>query len=386
MHPWQLFIASSGKGHRYAKAIKSVIDQQFKAQVCFLWNLGAFETGSSFLDSLERLPSKYNCGLAVFTADDRLGDLLMAPRDNVVLEFGLFLGAFGRERSFLLIEDRNDLKIPSDYTGIAQSRFYTVGEKGSMEEHRNAVLDACTDVVERLNSQPLHHRAEPLERIESNWRQRHAGKEFQLFSLYGLCDQQEDSAVDSNEEHVYYLWADPGVGSWIRARIVGDDVSDPEYGTVFQVEFQNQLGGFPGNVAIRLRKRSVPSALPNRFQRLRFYARIPSNSEALAPVAGENVYIGIRVVDALTTHWEYCRVPHQYILMQVAGERWQEFKIPLQDAAHWSVFPADGNYRYHDHEPDFSQILAVVFEMGSKGKGRPGPGAGVVQLKGFRLE
>ena len=102
MHNWQMFIASSTKGHRYAQAIKSVIDAQFKAQVCFLWSLGAFEAGRSFLDSLERLSSKYNCGLAVLTADDQLGDL-MAPRDNVVLEFGLFLGAFGRDRSFLLL-------------------------------------------------------------------------------------------------------------------------------------------------------------------------------------------------------------------------------------------------------------------------------------------
>ena len=114
MHHWKMFIASSSKGLRYAEAIKSVIEAHFKPQVCHLWNQRTFPPGSSFLESLEQIRSKYNCGLAVFTADDQLGDLF-APRDNVVLEFGLFLGAFGRERSFLLVEGRKDLKIPSDY-------------------------------------------------------------------------------------------------------------------------------------------------------------------------------------------------------------------------------------------------------------------------------
>src|SRR5215470_10067821 len=106
MEPWRIFIASSSGGYRYAEAIKSVVDDKLNEQVCFLWRLGAFEPGESFLESLELLPRRYNCGLAVFTADDHIGQLSMAPRDNVVLEFGLFLGAFGRKRTFLLVEDR----------------------------------------------------------------------------------------------------------------------------------------------------------------------------------------------------------------------------------------------------------------------------------------
>jgi predicted nucleotide-binding protein len=108
MNEWRMFIASSVKGHRYAEAIKSVIDAKFGRVVCSLWDLGAFEAGRSFLDSLERLPTKYNCGLAVFTADDPLSNLTMAPRDNVVLEFGLFLGVFGRDRSCVVVVKRDD--------------------------------------------------------------------------------------------------------------------------------------------------------------------------------------------------------------------------------------------------------------------------------------
>jgi hypothetical protein len=248
------------------------------------------------------------------------------------------------------------------------------------------VNSACANVVEHLKSQPVHHRAEILERLEKNWRRgKYGGEEFQLFTFYGLSDR--GAAVHRKAEHVYFLWADAGVGSWIRAHIVDSDGSgDAEQGPVWRVEFQNQPKGFPCNVALRPRKRAVLSAAPKRFRQLRFCARIPSNFRDLVPGAGADVHIGIRVVDALTTHWEYCHVAHEYILTKISGEGWQQFQIPLHDSKLWSVFEADGNCRYYDDQPDFSQILAVVVELGSEMEGRPGPGGGVVELRAFELE
>ncbi len=387
MANWRMFIASSGKGLRYAQAIKAVIDDRFKAPVCFLWNQGAFETGRSFLDSLEQLPIKYNCGLAVFTGDDQLGDLL-APRDNVVLELGLFLGVFQRARSFVLVEDLEKLKVPSDYQGITVKRFYSLPAGASIEELHGAVQAACDDVIEHLNRLPSPGtHPEALERIEKNWRLRFPGKDFKLFSFCGLSDPHPDPLEGSGEEEVYYLWADAGAGSSIRAQVLDPDLppgAKPEH--ILQVEFDNHSDGFPGNVAIRFRRRHVVSAAPNRFERLRFLARVPSGGTP-ALDAGTSVSMGIRIIDALTTHWEYCRVPHEYILMRVnAGEDWREFTIPLNDTTRWCVFASDGNYLYHDEGPDFSQIMAVVIEVGCKGKGRPGSGSGVLQLKDFTLE
>ena len=388
MNEWRMFIASSVKGHRYAEAIKSVIDAKFGRVVCSLWDLGAFEAGRSFLDSLERLPTKYNCGLAVFTADDPLSNLTMAPRDNVVLEFGLFLGVFGRDRSFLLVENRDDLKIPSDYKGITQNRFYPVADAGSSEDLSNAVSAACVNVVEHLKRQEEKPRAEALERIERHWRERYPGKPFQMFSFLGLTEIAEDEGEECNEECVYYLWADAGAGSWVRARIepagkAGESDADEK----LRVEYENKAGGFPGNVAIRLNRRCVRSASPKRFTRLRFEARIPADAGQGLAGAADEAYLGLRVVDALTTHWVYCRVPHEYSLLHViGGGEWREFEVALNGACRWSVFQADGNCLYHDDAPDFSQVLGVVVEVGAKGKGRSGAGVGVVQLKNFQLE
>jgi hypothetical protein len=64
----------------------------------------------------------------------------------------------------------------------------------------------------------------------------------------------------------------------------------------------------------------------------------------------------------------------------------ESFKIPLSNPAFWAPFAADGNYCYRNSIPDFSQILAVVIELGTETMGRPGDDPGVIQLKDFRLE
>ena len=383
--PWHLFIASSGNALRYAKAVKVVIDQQYGESVCSLWDQGSFEEGRSFLDSLELLPDKYNAGLAIFTADDQLGDL-MVPRDNVILEFGLFLGVFGRARTFLLVEDRQGLKLPTDYDGITTNRFYTVGAGETLQTHRNSVLGACAKVVDRLNAlKPPAERAIRLRRIEANWLRNYSGQEFKLYSFCGLKGGPERAAGESGEEEVYHLWADAAAGNWVRARVfdAGEmDAKPSEH--LWEIEFENMPGSFPSNVAFRLAKRTVVSAPAGGFKDLRFAARIPSADGVDQPKAG--ISIGIRVVDALTTHWEYCYAPHEYRLLTVKPDaHWQEFSVPLTDPDDWAVFASDGNYLYHDTEPDFSQVLAVVIEVGSVGKGRPGAGRGTLQLKEFKV-
>lgn len=372
MSCWRMFIASSKKGYRYAEAVKSVIDGKLGAPVCHLWDQGSFAMGAGFMESLSGIPRNYNCGLAVFTADDQMG-LLAAPRDNVILEFGLFVGAFGRERSFLLVEDRPDIKIPTDYSGVTYGSFYMTGGEASLEERRNAVHGACASVVDKLKGlDPPGAKPAPLLRLENNWRKRRAGHEFELYSLYGLSGS-EPPAEERCEEWVYYLWADAAAGSSIGARLTCGDPPGAE------IRFDNAPAGFPGNVALRPMGRRVAAA-SGRFAALRFEARV-------AEGAATPVTFGLRVVDALTTHWEYSRVPHEYRLMTVTpGADWKAFDIPLNDNSRWSVFGADGNSLYHDDAPDFSQVLAVVVEVGTKAAGRPGPGAGAMEIRNLRAE
>ncbi|WP_232726680.1 TIR domain-containing protein [Prevotella intermedia] len=43
------------------------------------------------------------------------------PRDNILFEYGLFLGRVGLDRAFFIAE--KDAKIPTDMLGITQTRY-----------------------------------------------------------------------------------------------------------------------------------------------------------------------------------------------------------------------------------------------------------------------
>jgi CRP/FNR family transcriptional regulator, cyclic AMP receptor protein len=42
----------------------------------------------------------------------------MSPRDNVIFELGLFMGALSRERTLVLVPKGMDFKVPSDLLGM----------------------------------------------------------------------------------------------------------------------------------------------------------------------------------------------------------------------------------------------------------------------------
>jgi hypothetical protein len=90
---------------------------------CVLWT-NAFSLNKSNLDSLVRQAKLSDFSLLLAMKDDVLikkGETFAVARDNVVFEFGLFLGATGLNHAFLLAEDGIDL--PSDLDGITISKF-----------------------------------------------------------------------------------------------------------------------------------------------------------------------------------------------------------------------------------------------------------------------
>jgi predicted nucleotide-binding protein len=52
-----------------------------------------------------------------------------APRDNVVFELGLFMGALSRNRTFLVLPEKVEVKIPSDLLGLTLLKYGTVSSK-----------------------------------------------------------------------------------------------------------------------------------------------------------------------------------------------------------------------------------------------------------------
>ncbi|MDG7001889.1 MAG: nucleotide-binding protein, partial [Nitrososphaerota archaeon] len=73
------------------------------------------------VESLERQLDQSDFAIAIAQPDDitqSRGASTPSPRDNVIFELGLFIGRIGRLRSFLIEPRGEEIKLPSDLSGI----------------------------------------------------------------------------------------------------------------------------------------------------------------------------------------------------------------------------------------------------------------------------
>lgn len=142
----RIFIGSSVEGLAIASAIKEKFSIDFD---CFLWCDDIFKFNENYLETLMKEASLFDFGFLVFTKDDWIksrDNEQAAPRDNVIFEYGLFLGRLGRERAYI-IHDKN-VKLPSDLLGISLASF-------EYDEHNNIISQGkpFDDLLTRLHKE-----------------------------------------------------------------------------------------------------------------------------------------------------------------------------------------------------------------------------------------
>lgn len=122
-----VFIASSKEYLPFAEALQNGIKSD--AAIVKVWTDDIFEASATAIESLEAVLESYDIGVVIFGADDLVesrGNEKPAPRDNIVLELGLMMGAFGRNRTFIAKPQPLDIKIPSDLLGVVCLNFDNV--------------------------------------------------------------------------------------------------------------------------------------------------------------------------------------------------------------------------------------------------------------------
>jgi len=118
----RIFIGSSKEGLKEANYVKSRLEKDnFEV---FIWNDDIFKPNKNTLETLLNVASLFDFGIMIATKDDfteSRDDIFETVRDNVVFEFGLFLGRLGENRAFALQE--SGAKLPTDLLGITIPRF-----------------------------------------------------------------------------------------------------------------------------------------------------------------------------------------------------------------------------------------------------------------------
>lgn len=85
-----------------------------------------FAPGSTNIEALEGELSRADFAVLLLSPDDRVLSRWRwskAPRDNLILELGLFIGAIGRHRAIMVYPRTAKLRLPSDLLGVTPIRY-----------------------------------------------------------------------------------------------------------------------------------------------------------------------------------------------------------------------------------------------------------------------
>ena len=168
----RIFLGSSGK---QAKLVEAVTRGLADVADVVPWTV-AFDPGVSTLDRLVELTHEVDFAAFVFAQDDWTSNPTDAsasgqasPRDNVVFEAGLFGGALGMRRTFIL--HAKGAKLPTDLLGMTAVRYpehLTAADMRDVNQKLRKAIEIIeakpSDSIGRMNQ--LEHARKRLKYIE----------------------------------------------------------------------------------------------------------------------------------------------------------------------------------------------------------------------------
>ena len=142
----RIFLGSSGKQARLVQALTRGLAEVAEVEP---WTT-VFNPGVSTLDRLVELAGEVDFAAFVFAQDDWTSNPLdttaqgqASPRDNVVFEAGLFGGALGMRRTFIL--HSKGAKLPTDLLGMTAVRYPENLTPADMREVNQRLRKAIED-------------------------------------------------------------------------------------------------------------------------------------------------------------------------------------------------------------------------------------------------
>jgi predicted nucleotide-binding protein len=141
----RVFIICSVEALPIARAIETAFDHD--AFNIILWTDGVFRASWYPIESLEQQLDQSDFAIAIAQPDDQTqsrGETTSSPRDNVIFELGMFIGRLGRHRSFLVEPRGEEIRLPSDLTGVTVLTY-------KIDDGKPRLGPACSRLREIIN-------------------------------------------------------------------------------------------------------------------------------------------------------------------------------------------------------------------------------------------
>lgn len=144
----KIFIGCSVEGMSIAYSIQENLE--YDAHIT-IWSQNIFDLTESTLDSLLKALPDFDFGIFIFKPEDTIifrNEEKSIVRDNIIFEFGLFLGRLGKDRvSFLTPRSTTNFHLPTDLIGITPGTY-----DNTRNDNLNASLEPfCNKIRKKLN-------------------------------------------------------------------------------------------------------------------------------------------------------------------------------------------------------------------------------------------
>jgi predicted nucleotide-binding protein len=143
-----IFVGSSKESLAITRAIQSEL--QYDDFLVRPWtSSGVFGASRYPMEDLDRQVRTSDFAVLVLAPEDvvvsrkRISD---APRDNVIFELGLFMGALTRDRTFIVLPRDEDIKVPSDLLGLTPLS-YAPGPSDTLSDRIGPVCNALRTII-----------------------------------------------------------------------------------------------------------------------------------------------------------------------------------------------------------------------------------------------
>lgn len=150
--PPRVFVGSSAEGLPIAREFQAALEDIADCEVS-VWDQGTFVPSTYTTESLLRATRAADFAVLVATPDDvteSRGTSAASPRDNVIFELGLFMGALGVERVFIL-RPAGETRLPSDLAGLTHLPPYNSARAdGNLRAALNSPALAATRAMRAL--------------------------------------------------------------------------------------------------------------------------------------------------------------------------------------------------------------------------------------------
>ena len=145
----KIFIASSAENIDVLEAINENLDRD---ALTTTWK-HLFAPSSNTLEQLIQSTREVDFAAFVFSPEDIAqirGESYSIPRDNVLFELGLFMGALGKDRCFIITPRGKELKLPSDLLGITPIDYNSEREDKDLAQALTAPTTKIKRVLKKL--------------------------------------------------------------------------------------------------------------------------------------------------------------------------------------------------------------------------------------------